>query len=102
MLRELLLAHAYTISDIVIKPSNIGGDESNLVALILSWLSYAVGVLAVGYLVYSGILYISAAGNPDNAKKGLQGIINAVIGIIIATLAFTIIRVVVLAAKGTM
>lgn len=48
------------------------------------------GVLAIGYLIYSGILYITAAGNPDSAKKGQQGVINAIIGIIIIVLAYFI------------
>lgn len=67
---------------------------SGLVTTIGTWITYIAGVAAFIYLVYSGILYISAAGNPDQAKKGQQGIINAVIGIIIVVLAFTIIKVV--------
>lgn len=49
--------------------------------------------LAVIYLIYSGILYITAAGNPDAAKKGQQGVINGVIGIVIIVAVYTIIRV---------
>ena len=70
--------------------SSIGG----LVTTIISWFLWIAGILAFVYLVYSGILYISAAGNPDQAKKGQQGIINAVIGIIIITLAYTVLLIV--------
>jgi len=49
------------------------------------------GILAFIYLVYSGILYLTAAGNPDNSKKGLQGVINAAIGIVIIVTAWAII-----------
>lgn len=49
--------------------------------------------LAVIYLIYSGILYITAAGNPDAAKKGQQGVINAIIGIVIIAAAYFIIKV---------
>jgi hypothetical protein len=76
--------------------TTIGGIISN----IIQWLIYIAGVLAFAYLVYSGILYITAAGNPDSAKKGQQGIINAVIGIIIIALAYTILIVVRNTATG--
>ena len=49
--------------------------------------------LAVIYLIYSGIIYITAAGNPDNAKKGQQGVINAIIGIVIIVAAYFIIQI---------
>ena len=70
--------------------STIGG----LVSVVITWVIYIAGVLAFFYLIYSGILYVTAAGNPDQAKKGQQGIINAVIGIVIITLAFVILRAV--------
>jgi len=63
----------------------------NIVNLIL----FIAGVLAIIYLIYSGILYITAAGNPDAAKKGQQGIMNAAIGIVIIVLAFFIARAIV-------
>ena len=76
---------------------NTVGD---LITKILAWLIYIAGILAFAYLVYSGILYITAAGNPDQAKKGQQGLINAVIGIIIIALAYTILAVVSNTASG--
>jgi len=60
------------------------GNVTNLIALV-------AGMIAFIYLVYSGILYLTAAGNPDSAKKGQQGIINAIIGIIIIVAARAII-----------
>lgn len=65
-----------------------------LVSTVVLWVVYIAGVLAFFYLVYSGILYITAAGNPDQAKKGQQGILNAIIGIIIISLAYVIVRAV--------
>ncbi len=55
---------------------------------IITWASLIAGILAVLFLIYSGILYITAGGNPDSAKKGQQGIINAIIGIVIITIAY--------------
>ena len=65
---------------------------NGLVTVVTTWIIYIAGIMAFFYLIYSGILYISAAGNPEQAKKGQQGILNAVIGIIIVTLAFVILK----------
>jgi len=73
------------------------GGESDLPTLvgnIVNLILFIAGVLAIIYLIYSGILYITAAGNPDAAKKGQQGIMNAAIGIVIIVLAFFIARAV--------
>ncbi len=53
------------------------------------------GALAIIYMIYSGILYITAAGNPDSAKKGQQGVINAIIGVVIIVFAYFILHIVV-------
>jgi hypothetical protein len=50
------------------------------------------GVVAILYLLWSGIQYITSAGNPEKAKAARAGIINAVIGIIIIVAAYYIIR----------
>lgn len=69
------------------------GDTDALVNNVITIIIWIAGALAVIYLVYSGILYITAAGNPDQAKKGQQGVINAIIGIVIIVAAYFIINV---------
>jgi hypothetical protein len=61
-----------------------------LIAQVLPWISLAAGVVAFAYLVYSGFLYLTAGGNAESAKKGQQGILNAIIGLVIIALAYTI------------
>ncbi|MFA4995902.1 MAG: pilin [Patescibacteria group bacterium] len=70
--------------------SNIGDIVNN----VITWIIYIVGVLAFIYLVVSGITYITAGGNAEQAKKGQQGIINSVIGIVIVVLAYVILTAV--------
>lgn len=70
--------------------TNIG----DLVDLVIKWVLYIAGVLAFVYLVVSGITYITAGGNAEQAKKGQQGIINSIIGIVIIVLAFVILQAV--------
>lgn len=69
-------------------------DINTLMTVVMGWISIIVGILAFIYLIYSGILYIMAAGNPDQAKKGQQGIINAIIGIVVCVFAYTIVAVI--------
>jgi len=84
-----------------IKPLDFGtysfGDN---VANILKLLLFIAGAAAFAYLVYGGIIYITAAGSEDKIKVGKTSIINAVIGIIIIILTYLIISWVRLALKG--
>lgn len=73
--------------------SGASGTWQGVVSSVIDIILMVAGALAVIYLIYSGILYITAAGNPDAAKKGQQGIINAIIGIVIIVAAYFIIRV---------
>ena len=58
---------------------------------ILNWILILAGAIAVIYLVYGGILYITAGGDAEKATKGRTAVINAVIGIVIILLALLIV-----------
>ena len=73
--------------------SELFTKASNIIALV-------AGALAFVYLVYSGIMYLTAGGNPDAAKKGQQGILNAIIGLVIIVAAWAIINAVVGSLSG--
>jgi len=65
-----------------------------LVAKIAGIFVTVAGILAFFYLIYAGILYITAGNNPDQAKKAQAGLINVIIGVIIISLSYLIIRTV--------
>lgn len=71
-----------TLQDII---NTLGGNIINVVLLI-------AGVLAVLFLIYNGVVYITSAGNADRVKSARAGIINAVIGIIVIVATYFIIR----------
>jgi hypothetical protein len=65
----------------------------NLIDVIMKGLNlflWVVGLLAVIYLIYGGVLYITAGGDAEKANKGRTAITNAVIGIVIVVLALVI------------
>ena len=59
---------------------------------VISTLLLVAGVLAIFYLIWAGIQYITSAGSPDKAKAARGGIINAIIGIVIIVAAYFIIK----------
>ena len=72
--------------------SNAGDSISAIATKVIDVLLVVSGVLAVLYLIWSGIQYITSAGNADRAKVARAGIINAIIGIVIILAAFFIVR----------
>lgn len=79
-----------------------GGTISfaTLFSSIINIVLVIAGFLAIIYLIFSGIRYITSAGNADQAKAARQGIINAVIGIAVVVAAFVIVRLVAQATGG--
>lgn len=94
-------AYAQFVSPVTVGTDSKSSSIGELVSTVVTWISLIVGILAFIYLIYSGIMYITAAGNPDQAKKGQQGIINAIIGVIICIFAYTIVSLVSKQVSGT-
>ena len=67
-----------------------GKTLMQLVGNIVNIILIVVGVLAVLYLIYGGILYLTAGGDAEKASKGRVAITNAIIGIVIILLALAI------------
>jgi hypothetical protein len=68
-----------------------GEDLRSQVSKILLWLFGFAGIIAVVYLIYGGILYITAGGDAEKATKGRTALVNAIIGIVIIALAIVIV-----------
>jgi hypothetical protein len=71
-----------------------GGSISSIFRLIINWALAIAFIAAVVVLIYGGFLYITSAGNADNATKGKTAIINAIIGIVIIVLSYVIVQIV--------
>lgn len=85
---------------------NIGGSNvpgltisqltlPQLVSAIVDIILIVVGLIAVMYLIYGGITYVTAGGDAEKAGKGRTTITNAIIGIIIIAASLAIYRYVV-------
>jgi hypothetical protein len=99
---NFIVLHAFAAEEPA-KPAAISVDGINFaqgsglsgftkgISGIINLLYVIAGTSAIIYFIYSGILYITAAGNPDAAKKGQQGLINATIGIIVVALSYFLV-----------
>lgn len=55
-------------------------------------LLFIAGLLAIFYIIYGGFRYVLSQGEPENTKIAKDAILNAVIGLVIAILASTLVR----------
>ena len=77
--------------------SGIGTDENILDAVLWYVRDSIFGLLAliaIGVFLYIGFKLISARGNPEEFKKGLNTLIYAVIGIFIVSFAWAAVKLV--------
>jgi hypothetical protein len=81
--------------------SATGGETSAkvLARTIVDYFLAFLGFLATLMIIYGGILYVTAAGNEENAKKGKTIIMYAAIGIIIILLSYAIVSTILGAAS---
>jgi Type IV secretion system pilin len=76
--------------------TSFGGGAQGVVGFLLQvarLITYLVGAIAVIFLVYGGVKYLTAQ-NEDGAKGARTIILNAVIGLIVAIVAFSIVTIV--------
>lgn len=70
-------------------------DASSIVKKVIDFLLFLIGVIAVIMVIYGGIQYALSAGDPNKVSKAKNTIVYAVIGIVVAMLAFAIVNFVV-------
>jgi len=76
-------------------PTNV--NENTIVDFILGvaqFVTFIVIALAVLFLVYGGFLFVTDSGDGKRAENGKKILFNAIIGLVLAIVAFTIVRVI--------
>lgn len=69
-------------------------DLFTMVQTIIDFVSLGITVLVVVFITFGGFMILLAGANPGNLETGKKIITNAVIGVIIALLAWTVINMV--------
>ena len=67
---------------------------------IISLLLYFSGILAVLFVVIGGIMYIISGGNEEKVKEAKKTLLNAIIGVVIITMAYAIVSVIMNLVNG--
>lgn len=67
-----------------------GKDAKTIAVDIIKIMYYAIGVVSVIVIIFSGILFITAAGNANTIVTAKKALLYAVVGLIIAILAYGI------------
>lgn len=70
-------------------------EATDVVKNIINTFLYAIGILSVILIIHSGFKYITSGGNPEGIKGAKSTLTYAVVGLIVAMLAFTIVNFVV-------
>lgn len=59
----------------------------------VNWAAIIAGLIALGYLIYAGIKYVTSAGDPGKTEEAQKQIVSALIGLAIVVLSYSILRV---------
>ena len=61
---------------------------------VVNWLLIIAGIVAVGFIIFAGIRYVTSGGDAEKVKKAKSTLLYAIIGLIIAALALVIVNLV--------
>lgn len=71
--------------------ANAQGSLGQNVTTIINYFLGFLGIVAVAFLIYGGVLMVTSAGNEEGVGKAKKIITYAVIGIVIIMLSYTIV-----------
>ncbi|MFA6896884.1 MAG: pilin [Patescibacteria group bacterium] len=76
-------------------PAGAPKDFDLVVNNTTNWILGFVGLVAILALIFGGVQYLTAAGNEDQVRDAKATIKNAIIGLVIAGLAYAIVLTIV-------
>ena len=77
------------------QPSGVPTDFDSAILNATNWILGFVGMIAVLMLIWGGVVYLTSAGDESKAENGKKTLTYAIIGIVIAGLAYAIVNVIV-------
>lgn len=78
----------------VLEQTGGAGGRSDIMLIALAMVDNLLriaGLVAIGFIIYGGILYITSQGSPEGTGKALSTIKNALIGLAISIIAIAIV-----------
>lgn len=77
------------------KPEDNPNGLSDIAKNIINTALYIVGILAVAMIIFSGIRYVTSAGDKGRVEQSKQILIYSIVGLIVAMLAYALVNFVV-------
>lgn len=80
---------------IKITPTDIGAPNISIqsgIGTIVNLLLWGAGIATVGTIIYSGFLFVTSSGDPKKYELAKNGIVYALIGAVITSLSWSIVR----------
>ena len=75
------------------KNKSIAG-EGGLISILINFLLWAVGILSVVMIIFSGFRYITSAGDAAKTKSAQTALTYSIVGLIVAVFAWAIVNIV--------
>lgn len=70
-------------------------EATSIVKNIINLFLYAIGILSVIMIIHSGLKYVNSRGDAEGVKSAKNTLLYAVVGLIVAMMAFTIVNFVI-------
>lgn len=67
-------------------------DPNAIIKVVINTLLFIVGAIAVVMIIIGGIIYVTSAGDSGKVTQGKNTVLYAVIGLVVALLAFGIVN----------
>ena len=68
--------------------------EGGLISILINFLLWAVGILSVVMIIFSGFRYITSAGDAAKTKSAQTALTYSIVGLIVAVLAWVIVKMI--------
>lgn len=81
-------------------PSPVSGDLITIIANVIKLVLGLVGVLALIFIIYGGITWMTSGGNVERVKKGKNALIWATLGLIVCFLAYSLVTFIITKTIG--
>lgn len=67
--------------------ADMGKAIGKVILAVIEIMLRVAALVAIGFIIYGGVLYISSQGEPDKTKQALATVTNALIGLVVAVMA---------------
>ena len=68
--------------------------EGGLISILINFLLWAVGILSVAMIIFSGFRYITSTGDAAKTKSAQTALTYSIVGLIVAVFAWAIVNIV--------